>query len=181
MNGQGTIPIFRHGKLAYIPRPASSQAQAAALAPSKPLLTAGQVLFLAWFALLVYFFYFKKANYARLYLILSGIVGILAFGLQRRKRRAGELSAYSLLNPNHERIFGGMSSGQLVGQLGGGGIVPLATRGDGPDDRVIQHLMRQGEGAGEEGAGRQLGRAAGGAGNERQAREEQDRGVAGYG
>lgn len=56
------------------------------------------------------------------YLILCGFMAISVIGFQ--PRLPGEVSAYSHMNENHERILGSMDANQAAREMKGGGLLP---------------------------------------------------------
>ena len=69
------------------------------------------IIFILWYSL---YRLFLKYNFGAVYFMITIIVLIF---LNLGERKPGELSAYSVFNPNHERILGSMSSNNFgIGQ-----------------------------------------------------------------
>ena len=89
--------------------------------------TSRQVLvmkMLVWLTLLVIFI---RLEFALIYLIISLLYLIWSsLGSGRRRRRRDELSAYSVFNPNLEKIQGTFSGEDYDRQLRHGGGTPLS-------------------------------------------------------
>ena len=72
--------------------------------PMDFLCTKNIIIFIIWYSL---YRLFLKYNFGAVYFMITIIVLIF---LNLGQRKPGQLSAYSVFNPNHERIFGSMSS-----------------------------------------------------------------------
>ena len=72
--------------------------------PMDFLSTKNIIIFIIWYSL---YRLFLNYNFAAVYFMLTIIVLIF---LNLGQRKPGELSAYSIFNPNHERIIGSMSN-----------------------------------------------------------------------
>ena len=72
--------------------------------PMDFLSTKNIIIFIIWYSL---YRIFLKYNFGAVYFMLT-IIALIYLNLGERK--PGELSAYSIFNPNHERILGSMSS-----------------------------------------------------------------------
>ena len=79
--------------------------------PMDFLNTKNIIIFILWYSL---YRLFLKYNFGAVYFMITIIVLIF---LNLGERKPGELSAYSVFNPNHERILGSMSSNNFgIGQ-----------------------------------------------------------------
>ena len=72
--------------------------------PMDFLNTKNIIIFIIWYSL---YRLFLKYNFGAVYFMITIIVLIF---LNLGERKPGELSAYSVFNPNHERILGGLSN-----------------------------------------------------------------------
>lgn len=72
--------------------------------PMDFLNTKNIIIFIIWYSL---YRLFLKYNFGAVYFMITIIVLIF---LNLGQRKPGELSAYSVFNPNHERILGSMSN-----------------------------------------------------------------------
>ena len=72
--------------------------------PMDFLSTKNIIIFIIWYSL---YRLFLKYNFGAVYFMITIIVLIF---LNLGQRKPGELSAYSVFNPNHERILGSMSN-----------------------------------------------------------------------
>ena len=70
--------------------------------PMDILSTKNIIIFIIWYSLYRIFLYF---NFGLVYIMIT-IIALIFLNLGNRK--PGELSAYSMFNPNHERIMGNM-------------------------------------------------------------------------
>ena len=74
--------------------------------------------FLLWSVL---FAIFLRFEFGAVYFVVSLLV-IIYFNTGKRKRKSGQLSAYSVFNPNVERIHGTVTAEQLQNGIIGGGL-----------------------------------------------------------
>ena len=81
--------------------------------PMDFLSTKNIIIFILWYSL---YRLFLKYNFGAVYFMLT-IIALIFMNLGQRK--PGELSAYSVFNPNHERILGTMTTNEFgLGQNG---------------------------------------------------------------
>ena len=79
--------------------------------PMDFLSTKNIIIFIIWYSL---YRLFLKYNFGAVYFMIT-IIALIFLNLGQRKQ--GELSAYSVFNPNHERILGSMSNNNFgIGQ-----------------------------------------------------------------
>ena len=79
--------------------------------PMDFLSTKNIIIFIIWYSL---YRLFLKYNFGAVYFMIT-IIALIFLNLGQRK--PGELSAYSVFNPNHERILGSMSNNNFgIGQ-----------------------------------------------------------------